>query len=97
MRAALTTQLLRRSRWLDYRGEELTLTQTGSDQHRLTHRAVLTVTHFSQVHPRDHAQPRRQPLQQEADDGGAQQNPEQLQNQDQNRETVVSEALTSDL
>lgn len=42
------------------------------------HSAVLLVADFSQVHPSDHAQSRRQTLQQQADDGGAQQHPEEL-------------------
>lgn len=33
---------------------------------------------LSKVHPGDHAQPRRQPLQEQADDGGAQQQPQEL-------------------
>lgn len=42
------------------------------------HCAVLKVADFSQVHSTDHAKPRCQSLQKQADDGGTQQYPEEL-------------------
>jgi len=45
---------------------------------QVPHRAVLAVADFGQVHPGDDAEPSRQPLQQQPDDGGGQQHPEEL-------------------
>lgn len=42
------------------------------------HSVVVAVADFGQVHPGDHAQPGRQTLQQQANDGGSQQHPEEL-------------------
>lgn len=52
--------------------------QRESQSRGRTHGAVLLVADFGQVRPSDHAQSRRQTLQQQADDGGAQQHPEEL-------------------
>lgn len=38
----------------------------------------MSVADLSQMHPRDHTETSSQALQQEPDDGGAQQNPQQL-------------------
>lgn len=43
-----------------------------------THLLVLAVADLGQVQPCDHPQPRRQPLQQQPDDGGQHQHPQEL-------------------
>ncbi|TNN73360.1 hypothetical protein EYF80_016523 [Liparis tanakae] len=46
--------------------------------HRMIRGTCTDETDFGQVHPGDHAEPSRQPLQQQPDDGGGQQHPEEL-------------------
>ncbi len=56
---------------------------------------VLAVADFGQVHPGDHAQPSRQPLQQQADDGGAQQHPEELTGREQRHRPLIRRLTSS--
>lgn len=47
----------------------------------------MAVADFSQVHAGDHAQTGRQPLEQQADQSGSQQNPEELQGDSREEES----------